>query len=30
VEFLSITPEAEDEINRLILDRMAADLGAEA
>lgn len=29
VEFLSITPEAEDEINRLIVNSLGADLGAE-
>jgi hypothetical protein len=28
-EFLSLTPEAEDEINRLIVNRLASDLGAE-
>jgi len=28
LEFLAISPEAEDEINRLILQRMGADLGA--
>lgn len=30
LEFLFLTPEAEDEIQRLIVTRMAADLGAEA
>lgn len=29
LEFLSLTPEAEDEIQRLIVTRMAADHGAE-
>jgi hypothetical protein len=29
LEFLSLTPEAEDEIQRLIVTRLAADLGAE-
>lgn len=28
LEFLSISPEAEDEINRLIVQRLGADLGA--
>jgi c-di-GMP-binding flagellar brake protein YcgR len=27
LEFLSITPEAEDEINRFIVQRLGADLG---
>jgi hypothetical protein len=30
LEFLSLTPDAEDEIQRLIVTRLAADLGAEA
>jgi hypothetical protein len=30
LEFLSLTPEAEDEIHRMIVTRLAADLGAEA
>lgn len=29
VEFLSITPEAEDEINRLLVNSLGADMGAE-
>ena len=29
LEFLSISPEAEDEINRLIVHSLGADLGAE-
>ena len=29
LEFLSITPEAEDEINRLIVTNLGADMGAE-
>ena len=29
LEFLSITPEAEDEINRLIVNSLGADMGAE-
>ena len=30
LEFLSLTPEAEDEIQRMIVTRLATDLGAEA
>jgi hypothetical protein len=29
LEFLSITPEAEDEINRLLVTNLGADMGAE-
>ena len=29
LEFLSITPEAEDEINRLLVNTVGVDLGAE-
>ena len=29
LEFLSISPEAEDEINRLIVHSLGADMGAE-
>ena len=29
LEFLSLTPEAEDEINRLLVTNLGADMGAE-